>query len=354
MKQAYTTIFLLFFVVTLSWAQPANDNCDQATVLLELTNACSNVGQFTNGGATPSNFSEPDCFNNAGNDVWFQFVAGATDVNILVIGNASIDPGGTLVNPEVALYNGDCASEISEWRCASDESNDNTVELRRGGLIVGGIYYVRIQGANGNTGTFQICVNNFNPPANPGSDCDNSNPLLSAAVLCDKSAFSVQKLEGGGEDNNEAANTCLDISGPSESSSTWFTWIAESSGPLTFTLTPNRPGDDLDFVVYELPNGIKDCSNKVVLRCMATACEGPTGLNMSSTDLEEDLNCDFGEDGFVRFIDMEEGKSYALMVNNFTNTGDGFAIEFGRDSTEANFVDLQQILKQTNRTIKFV
>ena len=341
MRQVYVLmIFSSFLTVTGLFGQPANDNCETATILTELSGWCSNLGAFSNVDATVSTYDAPDCFNDNNNDVWFSFVAGATDVSILVIGNTNVAPGGTLNNPEVALYSGICGEELSEWRCVIDDSFDNTVELRRAGLIVGQTYLIRVQGRSGNTGTFQLCINNFNPPALPGSDCENSDPELSAAVLCDKSPFSVQKLEGGGDNNDEARGSCLDIAGggPSESSSTWFTWIAKTSGPLTFTLTPTRSTDDLDFVVYELPNGINDCSGKIILRCMATACEGPTGLDMASTDIEEDLNCDAGEDGFVRFIDMEEGKAYALMVNNFSDTGDGFSLEFGQDESEGEFV----------------
>ncbi len=334
MKKLHLLLFIHFVAVTIGIAQPSNNDCGDAMLLTELSNWCSDARAFTNEDASPSGFSAAECFSDAHNDVWFTFIAGATDVSIIVVGNTRTAPGGSLDSPELALMSGDCSGELNEWRCAADDSGDNTVELRRGGLIVGETYYIRVQGRNGNTGTFQMCINNFNPPAEPGSDC------FTRSVLCDKSSFSVQQLSGGGNNPDEAAGTCLDISGggPSESSSTWFVWTAQTSGPLTFTLTPIRPGDDLDFVVFLMPDGIGSCSNLIPLRCMATGCLGPTGLNMTSTDLSEDLNCDPGEDGFLQFIEMEEGQSYALMVNNFSDTGDGFTIEFGSDESEGEFL----------------
>ena len=192
-------------------------------------------------------------------------------------------------------------------------------------------YLFRVQGEDGREGSFQLCINNYFPPANPGSD------LNVAAMLCDKSSFVIEKIEGGGLDDDEAAGTCLDtggggifgniFGGASEQSSTWMTWIAANDGTLEFTLYPINPSDDLDFVVFELPNGIND-TDKIPLRCMATACEGPTGLDANSTDLEEDSDCDFEEDGFVKAIDMEKGVAYGLLINNFSESGNGFTIEF--------------------------
>ena len=181
-----------------------------------------------------------------------------------------------------------------------------------------------MDGLNSNTGTFQLCINNYNPPVEPGQDC------FSGSVLCDKSPFVVQFVTGGGIDPDEAANSCIGgLFGDSEMQSTWFKWTAENNGTLTFTITPLKSNDDIDFVLYLLPNGINDCTDKTLIRCMATACEGPTGLNLTSTDLEEDLNCDPGEDGFIKYIDMVAGESYALLINNFTESGTGFNIEFG-------------------------
>ena len=313
------------------FAQVANDECDTPIVIKELSNWCSNPGEFTSEGAQPSRYDAPDCFSGDFNDVWFSFVAGASEVTIVVIGNTSRSPGGTLDNPEVALYTGDCTGEIIEWRCATDATKDNTVEIIRGGLVVGETYHIRVQGRNGSTGTFQLCINNYNPPAIPGNDFNT------ASILCDKSPFSVQQTQGGGVDNNEAAGTCLEVQGPSESSSTWFAWTAKTSGPLTFTITPLRGTDDIDFAVYRLPNGVQDPTGKQALRCMAAACIGATGLDLQSTDTTEDFGCDPGEDNFVRFIDMVAGDSYGLIINNFSDTGDGFSIEFGDDPTEGEF-----------------
>ena len=324
--QLISQLACIFFAGYLA-AQPANDNCETAIFLNETKNWCSATGQFTTAGATVSAYNAAGCFASNGRDVWFTFVATATNATITVVGNTRSQPGGTLTRPEIALYTGECGGTINEVGCVSDNSN-NIIELSRGGLVAGQTYLIRVQGRGTATGTFQLCVNNFNPPVLPGSDCNT------ASILCDKSGFVVQKVEGAGTDPDEARGTCLGVgTGNSEQSSTWFVWTAATAGSLTFTIQPINRSDDIDFVVFELPNGPNNCSGKVAVRCMATACLGPTGLNTTSTDLVEDLDCNFGEDGFVRALTMQAGRSYGLLINNFSQSGNGFSIDFGGTGT---------------------
>jgi outer membrane protein OmpA-like peptidoglycan-associated protein len=265
-------------------------------------------------------------------DVWFRFVTVAPDVTITVMGNTRFAPGGTLSRPEVSLYAGSCKGTITELQCESDNAGKGIVELYKGGLTVGQTYYIRIDGRNNSKGSFKLCTTNYNPPVNPGSDC------VSRAFLCDKSPFVVQSIVGAGKDPDELSDSCLgnNLDANSESNSTWFAWTAGSTGSLTFALTPTNPTDDLDFVVYELPNGINNCKGKIVMRCMAAGdfnypspCMGPTGLREGAHDKRENPGCGPGKDGWLSPLEMVEGKSYALVVNNFTSTGNGFSIAWG-------------------------
>jgi hypothetical protein len=180
-----------------------------------------------------------------------------------------------------------------------------------------------------------VCVNNYNPPVEPTSDCPQ------ASILCDKSAFVVQKVSGAGSNNLEMEDAvCFENGAPgiNESNSTWFVWTCSQSGTLEFTLSPINLPDDLDFVVYRLPNGIGNCNGKQLLRCMASGegppypspCLGPTGLRAGDNDISEDAGCsDSGDDAWLRPLDMVQGETYALVVNNFSQTGNGFSVQFG-------------------------
>lgn len=332
-----TFVFLFFLGTKTISAQPINNNCNSAIILSDLNNWCSTVGQFTNVNATASPETGPLCFpNTMSHDVWFAFTAQATTVNINLIGNTASNSGGTLEDPELALYSGFCGAGLVELECISDGFNNNIVETFGGPLTLGQIYFIRVDARDGNVGTFQLCINNFNQIPEPSSDCPDG------VLLCDKSSFTVQSVLGAGNDPNEIdVTSCIQ----SEISSVWYKWTCDDPGSLTFTLNPNRPSDDLDFAVFELPGGIDDCSNKMMLRCMAAgenvgepfenwqACTGATGLNLSSSDFVELPGCQPGSDNFVAAINMEAGKSYALIVNNFSNTGSGFSITWGGTGT---------------------
>ncbi len=318
------------------FAQPANNECENAILLDDLDDWCSANAAFSNVNADLSGFGPASCFSNAnGGDVWFRFVATATDVVIVAEGATGVAPGGTMRSPEIALYLGDCTGVINEQRCDADVSGNNIIDLYKGGLSIGETYLVRVKSQTNNSGTFQLCINNFNPPVFPGSDC------ATAAVLCDKTAFTIPQVIGAGTLPDEANGSCLGFGGNSESNSTWFSWIADNNGTLTLELQPLNETDDLDFVIYELPNGIEDCAGKILLRCMAAGdfaaafpspCLGVTGLATGETDVSEAAGCSQNQSNFLAPLPLEEGKAYAMMVNNFSGTGSGFNVSFGGDA----------------------
>ena len=329
----------LFYISPLL-AQPVNDDCNNAITLDDVTNFCSSVGAYNLTGATPSSQTLPSCWPlvSQENDIWFQFTAEATDVNIVMLGNTSgaIGPGGTLQSPQFALFEGDCDGVFTEVACSSDNSNTNITESFAGPLTIGQTYYIRAGARDGNVGSFQLCIDNFNGVPEPSGDCND------AVVLCDKSPFTVESVTGTGNNNNEVAgSSCLQ----GENATTWYKWTCDVAGTLEFTLTPNNPSDDLDFAVFELPDGLENCDNKIELRCMASGenvsqafstwepCTGATGMMSGQTDTNEQPGCANGDDNFIAAIDMVVGTSYALIVDNFSNTGNGFSIEFGGTST---------------------
>ena len=311
---------IIFITSNVFCQQIQGDECINAIQIDNPKDWCSQNGQFSNIGATPSDYGVPECWDAADNDIWFRFTAVATAVTINISGTG---PDGTISRPLAQIYidNG-CFGTIYGTQC---EHGIDDLELNEGALIIGQSYLLRVDAENGNTGTFKLCIKNFFPPVVPGQDC------ATASLLCDKRPFTVEGKVGPGNDPDETNNTCID----KEKTSSWFKWIAKNNGTLTFTLTPNQLKDDLDFVVYELTGGLNNCESRTVLRCDATFggdyvdCGPKTGLSLLSTDFVEDANCDFGEDGFVKYIDMVAGKTYALVVNNWSNTDKGFYIEFG-------------------------
>ena len=319
------------------YAQVPNDECDFAHYINSVDDYCSEIDEFSNIGALADISITNPCFLNFTGSVWFSFVPKEPAVIIRV--NPS-----SLSQPEIGVYSGNC-SNLNLVGCTSSGGGNGVVQLTITDLVIGQVYYLSVDGSAVQQGSFQLCIDDFINTRPPESDC------AEGVILCDKSPFYVESLVGTGNDNNElGSNDCINT----EFASVWYKWTCDQSGTLEFTLTPNNyvPGlesDDLDFSVYRLDNGIEDCNNKSLVRCMASGangtnnitdpfntwqeCNGPTGLLSSDTDLSEQPGCQAGNNNFARALDMLSGESYALIVNNFSQSGLGFSIEFGGTGT---------------------
>ncbi len=341
MKKLYAIIFFVFYSLTLPQGligQYTFDNCQYAKFISFTDGYCSESGEFTNVGATADpEFPNSCVFLKFQNGVWFSFIPKKTAVSIRVFGKGL---GGTMRSPKILVFN-DCNSFLA----CSGGSTESTDELVVDHLIIGKTYYIMIESSVGGEGSFKLCIDEFTPVPSPESDCKNG------VLLCDKSSFLIESLIGAGDDKNEIdPNSCIQ----EEFASSWYKWTCDKSGTLTFTLTPNnnelKVTDDLDFAVYELPNGIDDCTGKKMIRCMASgangdgygnplpveqwsACNGPTGLRVGEKDISEAPGCNNNSNNFIAPIDMVSGKSYVLVVNNYSRSGLGFKIDFGGTGT---------------------
>ncbi len=202
----------------------------------------------------------------------------------------------------------------------------------------------------------------------PKSDCDQ------AVVLCNKDPFTVESLNSQGDNPNEANGSCIG----GELASSWYVWECDQSGTLTMVLTPANLGieeivDDLDFVIFELPGGVTDCNNRIELRCMGSGanvtngqidpvstwaiCNRATGLAVGETDVTETGGCQDVSNNFIAPLNMVSGTTYGILINNFTNNGLGFSIEFGGTGTfvgpEADF-EVEAVAEfECDKTINF-
>ncbi len=160
-------------------------------------------------------------------------------------------------------------------------------------------------------------------------DCDK------AYNVTNKNKITVSENGGIGAKTNEIPLlNCLSSTGTSdvEYDSFWFKMSCVESGTLAFTITPNNPNEDIDFIVFESTG---DCDKKAIIRCMGAGgiiatspCMGPTGLRLESLDTEESAGCDPSKDNFVKILSMEVGKTYSVFVNTFTSSNATYDITF--------------------------
>lgn len=342
--------------------QVLNDDCQFATFISDIDGYCSSPGEFTNVGASPDPAFQDICFLNYLNGVWFSFVPKEPAINVRVFG-AGVGVN-TLRFPKMALFSS-CGNFVN---CSPGKSQSSD-EFVISNLTIGQVYYLMVESAENLEGTFQLCIDDFTPIPSPQSDCDE------AVVLCSKEPFSVESLNSQGNDPNEANGSCIG----GELASSWYVWECDQSGTLTLELTPANLGieqivDDLDFVIFELPGGIGDCNNRIELRCMGSGantfnngqiepvstwaiCNRATGLAEGETDVVETGGCQDGSNNYIAPLDMISGTTYGILINNFTNNGLGFSIEFGGTGTfvgpEADF-EIEALAEfECDKTINF-
>ncbi|HSH64896.1 MAG TPA: hypothetical protein VLB84_03650, partial [Bacteroidia bacterium] len=332
----FTLSFTLFVLLLNFQIRAQGDDCQTSLLLPNVVKYCSGSQQYSNIGATASGWAIGTCWPaNTTADVWFYFKAVGTDVQISVSGETG---KGTIRRPNIELISGTCGGPSI---ACSSSGTTNIANLYKGGLIPGATYIIRVSTTNANTGTFTLCVNSYKPDLNPGADCDG------AVRLCDKSPISVPGLSGPGKDSKEIETSSC-FFGPNtpagtsaESNSSWYWWTCETAGSLTFRITPNDAKNDIDFLIYELDKD-DPCGKRTIIRCTATQCVlGANGLDSLSNDVSEPTttvingvpqNCDPQYNGFLKYLSMVAGKSYALVINNFS-TSSGFSIDFGGTGT---------------------
>ncbi|HAD14949.1 MAG TPA: hypothetical protein DCF33_21185 [Saprospirales bacterium] len=172
--------------------------------------------------------------------------------------------------------------------------------------------------------------------AQSNADCINS------VDICEKKTLSINSAGGEGSNRTEADFIACFMSsenkGQAEENSTWIKFEIAESGSLSFTITPHKQGDDLDFVVYRSLDG--SCKNMKIVRCNAAGdpsdwashskCLGQTGLRSGESDTSEDAGCnDTDDNAWLAPLNVLKGEKYILLVSNVTTRGPGFDISFG-------------------------
>lgn len=202
----------------ISWmeiAPPANDLCSGA-VSLSSGASCVNTGG-TLEAATYSTIATIGCGITERNDVWYSFVAQAT--------NPTITVSSAPANVRLQLFSGSCAG-LTPVACGN-------TSIAATGLTIGDTYYVRVYSDPNTPGTaltFDICVTDP-PPANDlcagailltsGATCVNTTGTLTGAT------YTVIPTLGCGIGNRN------DV---------WYRFVALSTNPtITLSSTPANP-----------------------------------------------------------------------------------------------------------------
>lgn len=119
--------------------------------------------------------------------------------------------------------------------------------------------------------------------------------------------------------------TCIDNG---EANSSWFLFRVVNSGSFTFEIVPNNVNDDYDFVLFDLTGdsctSIADGSLSSI-RCNYSSTPGNTGLETGATGTQEPT----AGPNQCSPMNVNIGEVYALLVNNFTGSTNGYVLSLG-------------------------
>lgn len=322
---------------------PVNDLPCSATSLALNTNL---TGDNSCSGSA-SEPASPACWTTGNlNTVWYSVVCPAS-------GQLRIRTTlGTLTNTQIALYSGTCGA-LTLVACNDDapacgSSSYSNSEITATGLTGGATYWIRVDGANNATGSFDVMAVDgavgFPPAA--GQDCSSPNPVCAQTITIGNPGYqaygNICDFPGGG-------SNCL-LSG--ERGSAWYTIPINANGTLTFDIVPNDYGNpnpitgqvntwtspfdetDYDFAVWKTTGaGSTNCAGiaggAAPLRCNYSGL-GVTGC-YTTTGTAPPAYPGFGG-AYEASIPVLAGEVYVLVVSNFSNSTSGFSLVFGAAS----------------------
>lgn len=170
-------IFIALFTLHFknAYAQPANDDCSNGTIIsLTSSLTCNNLTGSTLG-ATQS--ITGSCLGTGDDDVWYRFVAQSNSHTIQVQGYGGFDP--------VIDFRNAPACTASNLMCV-DNSGANGLETANvTGLVIGATYVIRVYhfGVGDGGGDFDICVTHT-APSGPANDICSNAISLTSALTC--------------------------------------------------------------------------------------------------------------------------------------------------------------------------
>lgn len=316
-------------------SNPLNDFCSCATTI-PINGSC--LTNQTTVGATDNWTGVVGCQSGNNPEVWYTFVADSSSVTFTVTSGTM---GG---NVEMILAKANsCSSTFSTnaTYCASSVSSHTFLNL-----TIGSTYYLTIS-STGAAGTFSICGLSSTPPPVPGQDCST------AAYLCSNASFGqASSTAGYGIQEVSPSNSCWGSGG--ERQSRWYKFTVGATGTLGFEIKPNVNSDDYDWALWDITTA--GCPTSVSATPDAIACnwygtttsltdvEGSTGLSTYTTAADicafQSGATDQGNPGCVPLsflnyqnntwgpISVQAGHTYAILIDNFSTTNNGFTFDF--------------------------
>lgn len=174
----------------------------------------------------------------------------------------------------------------------------------------------------------------------PASDCVGAIPLCQNLT-----AVALGGLYTDLGAVNDDDGSCY--GGTGSGGSVWYSFQPQANGPLDFTITPTG-STDYDFVLWDITSG---CGNgqRQQVSCNYSQYTGNTGI--SSVNCSESYGTCTGNDcssdskgsdcnRFNRRPTVNSTHKYAVCINFYSGSNDGFTIQFKNETSSVNITDV--------------
>ncbi len=304
---------LLVFLAFLGWmfaaAQtPTNNTCANASSLLfdqegricvvnqNTTPTASGFDSGTNGACSEA-VRGPDMFYR------FTAVAPTLTVNLNALGAESIK------RPLIHLFRGKCNNPIL-ISCARELGN-NPAELNAT-ITPGQPYFLVISSEIEEFGDFELCVTNNSATDDPGDRCEV------AGRLCNKATVEFEDMSSYQSSGFRSA--CFSYVVRKD---VWLSWTVARSGSCEFLIDP-MGNTEYDWALYDITDGCPTEESEAIT-CnynYSNNSGAPTGIatNPNSFPVPGEIS---------EVVNVIQGRSYALLIDNWSNNNLGFSLEWG-------------------------
>ncbi|MCB0794776.1 MAG: hypothetical protein KDB88_08570, partial [Flavobacteriales bacterium] len=187
--------------------------------------------------------------------------------------------------------------------------------------------------------TYFVLVDSWTTPCHPSFSLDITAPAplpppttqdcFGATPVCQDIYQELNSPVGEGNypDEIDGGISCL---GGGEVDGIWYTFTVQNSGSVCFSITPNDLSDDYDWAVYDLTNAT--CSDiytdpSLEVSCNFSGLPGITGANGAAGNQNEPC------------VNVTVGQSFALYVSNWSQSPNGYTLDFGLPNATAGIFD---------------
>ncbi|MEZ5007294.1 MAG: gliding motility-associated C-terminal domain-containing protein [Chitinophagales bacterium] len=153
------------------------------------------------------------------------------------------------------------------------------------------------------------------------TDCAGSSGAIG---ICSSETLNLNSNGPGRDDFSSSNNSsgCID----QEHQSAWLFIQVEQGGTLGFVIDPVG-ADDYDFAVYGPDRSCDNLGSPI--RCSWALGSSNTGMSGTANDLSEGVN----GNGFVRWLDVNPGETYFILIDNYSSSNQGFALNWTGSSS---------------------